>query len=330
MESPGTPTCSVIIAAYNAADTVAATIRSVLTQTRQDFEVIVIDDGSTDDTAAQAESVEDPRVRLYRQENQGPAAARNAAITHATGQYVSTLDSDDLWLPRYLEMMVTALEQAPDAGFAYTDGWALEESSGRFRRATAMSRYSVRKVPTDADSFLQALIRVNFVYGSVTARRAVLEQVGGFNPRVSHSEDYELWLRIAAQGYRGVRVAGPPLAIMRDRAGGRHYEERSMLIGIRDAMHMLLERDPPLPPEARRAAHRRLAAVQALLDGSGEHHLSSRLRTRLRRFAAEATRDTRARWRRVSKPPPDVAAAFPELGHGLMPESARQPPAPGR
>ncbi len=329
-DSPAGPACSVVIAAYNAAQSIGATIGSVLAQTSQDFEVIVVDDGSTDDTAAVVQSLADARVRLYRQENQGPSAARNAAIANATGRYVSTIDSDDLWLPRYLETMVATLEQSPDAAFAYTDAWALEESSGRFRRATAMSRSRVTDAPADPASFLEALIRQNFIYGSVTARREVLEQVGGFNASVSHSEDYELWLRIAAQGYRGVRAAGPPLAIVRDRAGARHHDERSMLAGIRDAMQMLIEHEPRLSPQARSVAQERLTATQALLEGSTNQRFPDRVRTSVRRLAAGSTREIRSRWRRLPEPPPDVAASFPELGRGLGHRSARRPAAPGK
>lgn len=324
-DSPAGPTCSVVIAAYNAAPSIGATIESVLAQTRQDFEVIVVDDGSTDDTAAQVQSVVDARIRLYRQENQGPSAARNRAIANADGEYVSTLDSDDLWLPRYLEKMVETLEQAPDAGFAFTDAWTLEESSGRIQRATTMSRAGVANPPSDPASFLEALIRSNFVYGSVTARRELLEHVGGFNARLSHSEDYELWLRLAARGHRGVRVPGPPLAIMRDRAAGRHREERSMLIGIREAMQMILEHEPQLSPQAQSIAREKLSATQALLEGPTNQGFPDLVRMGIRRLAARSTREIRGRWRRLPKPPPDVAASFPELGHGLAPRSARRP-----
>ena len=329
-DPPAGPTCSVVVAAYNAAQSIDATIASVLAQTRTDLEVIVVDDGSTDETASHVQAHADARVRLYHQENQGPSAARNKAIANATGRYVSTIDSDDLWLPRYLEMMVATLEHTPDAGFAFTDAWALEESSGRFRRATAMSRSKVTDPPVEAESFLEALIQENFVYGSVTARLEVLEEVGGFNTAVSHSEDYELWLRIAARGHRGVRVAGPPLAIVRDRAGARHHDERSMLIGIRDAMQMLLEHEPPVPPRARSVAQERLTTMEALLDGSWGRRLPDRILANVRRLGAGATRELRGRRRRLAKPPPEVAASFPDLGHGLRPGPAQRPSAPGR
>jgi glycosyltransferase involved in cell wall biosynthesis len=125
-------TFSVVIPAYNTADTLGEAIDSVLAQTRQDFEIIVVDDGSSDDTAAVAEGFGDRRIRVYRQENAGPSAARNRGIAEALGEYVSSLDSDDLWLPDYLAEMGRALEENPRADFAYTHAWILD-AAGRFR-----------------------------------------------------------------------------------------------------------------------------------------------------------------------------------------------------
>ena len=178
------PVVSVIVAAYNASRTVGETIRSVLAQTRQDFEIVVIDDGSTDDTASiLAHWTTDPRIRLHRQENAGPAAARNAGIALARGDYVSMLDSDDLWLPCYLERMVQALQESPESGFAYTDAWALEQASGRIRRATAMSRQHPPERTLPATAFLEALIQRNFIFNAVTVRRGVSSVSGAMTRR---------------------------------------------------------------------------------------------------------------------------------------------------
>src|SRR4051812_28108863 len=105
------PTFSVAIPAYNAAATIAPALRSVLAQTRGDFEAIVVDDGSTDATAeAVGPFLEDGRITLVQQENRGLSGARNTALASARGRYVSLLDSDDLWLPHYLERMGEALD----------------------------------------------------------------------------------------------------------------------------------------------------------------------------------------------------------------------------
>ena len=131
---------TVVIAAFNAARTIGSSIRSVLRQTEQDFEVIVVDDGSTDETAEAVGTFSgDSRIRLIGQPNRGPAAARNTGLKAARSTYVSMLDADDLWLPDYLEVMGGALDEDPRRGFAYTDAWVLEDETRKVRRRSAMS-----------------------------------------------------------------------------------------------------------------------------------------------------------------------------------------------
>jgi glycosyltransferase involved in cell wall biosynthesis len=140
MDIGPTPTFSIVMPAYNTAQTIGAAIKSVLAQTRGDFELIVVNDGSTDGTAAQVEPyLSDGRVRLISQPNSGQARARNAAIEVARGTYVSLLDSDDLWLPRYLDVMAATLGADPAAAVAYTDAWVLDDELRRIARQTAMS-----------------------------------------------------------------------------------------------------------------------------------------------------------------------------------------------
>ena len=135
------PAFSVVIAAFNEEDLVGSAIASVQAQTRSDWEVVVIDDGSEDGTARVAGELaaSDPRIRVVSQANAGLSAARNAGIAASRADLVSFLDADDLWLPRYLEVAADSLETAPRAGWAYTDAWALDTERDRIRRATAMS-----------------------------------------------------------------------------------------------------------------------------------------------------------------------------------------------
>jgi glycosyltransferase involved in cell wall biosynthesis len=213
-------TCSIVMPAYNAASTIDAAIESVLAQTRKDFELIIVDDGSTDDTASRVEPyLGDQRVRLIHQPNAGQATARNTALAAASGAYVSLLDSDDLWLPQYLDLMCGRLEETPSAAVAYTDAWVLDDQTRRVARATVAAPWHPPIVPADAMGFLRSLLEFgNFVFVGTTIRRAVLADVGVFRVGVEPSEDYELWLRIAARGYRFVRV-DLPLAIYRRRPG---------------------------------------------------------------------------------------------------------------
>jgi glycosyltransferase involved in cell wall biosynthesis len=302
-------TFSVIIAAYNAADTLAEAIRSVLAQTRQDFELIVVDDGSSDDTATIAAGfADDERVRVYSQENAGPSAARNRGIALAQGKYVSMLDSDDLWFPDYLAEMGGALEKDPSAGFAYTDAWVLEEVSGRFLKATTAALRHHPPEPVSGERFIAALLQHNFVHNSVTVRRTVLEQVGGYDLTLSHGEDYELWLRITISGFEAAWVAGP-LAIYRFRQGSLAHDQAAMELGVRTVYRAVLERHPA-SPRIRALAETRLHEM----DRGARRDLGALYRTR--RKLDEATRTLRARRRLQSSPPPRVAEVFPGLGHG--------------
>lgn len=305
---------SVVIAAYEAENTVGAAVSSVLAQTCQDFEVIVVDDGSRDRTAAVVEELAtaEPRLRMHRQANAGPSAARNKGIELARGELVSMLDSDDLWLPGYLAEMGSALERHPEAGFAYTDAWELEEASNRFLKITAMQLASPPAETLPNERFVAELIRRNFIFNSVTVRRSVLDRLGGYDPGMSFSEDYELWLRMAVAGVGAVRVEGP-LAIKRDRPGSLTYNRREMAEGRRAALRALLER-PGASPRARELAETRLREEDAAATRRAS--LKGRALLRARNTLAAATWGPRRRLIQLAAPPPAVAAAFPELGLG--------------
>ncbi|HWY90530.1 MAG TPA: glycosyltransferase [Solirubrobacteraceae bacterium] len=312
---------SVVIPAYEAARTLRETIGSVLSQTRQDFEVIVVDDGSRDGTSAVVEAIaaEDDRVKLYQQANAGPSAARNRGISAGDSEYVSVLDSDDLWLPDYLAEMGRALDLNPRASLAYTDAWVFEEASGRFHRATAMAR---QRPPTEAlshEQFVARLIQDNFIFSSVTVRRSALEEVGGFDPDIPYSEDYELWLRMVISGFEAVGVADP-LAVKRDRPDSRTFDQ-----GARGANAMVykavLERHPAS------AQVRALAEARLLETREFEERRSGpagRVLMTARDALAAIARVARAPRRLRAEPPPRVAQAFPELGR-----ASRRPHADG-
>ena len=114
------PTISVVIPAYNAAKTILETIDSVRQQTFSDFEVIVINDGSNDNTAELVNAVADDRLRLFSYENGGAAIARNRGIDHVSGEFIAFLDADDLWTPDKLELQLEALQKHPEAGVAHS------------------------------------------------------------------------------------------------------------------------------------------------------------------------------------------------------------------
>ena len=243
--------------AFNAARTIGSSIRSVLNQTEQDFEVVVVDDGSTDDTPERAQSfASDPRVRVIAQRNRGPSAARNAGLASARGLYVSMLDADDLWLPEYLEVMGGALDANPDAAFAYTDAWVLDDGTGRIRRTSAMFYQRPPKTVPDARAFFLLLLDRNFVYTSVTARRSVIDEVGGYDEGFSTGEDWDLWLRIVGRGMLPVRPPGL-FAIHRNHPASLANDTRTMTRNICEVYRRFAE-DPGPDAEVRALARRQL------------------------------------------------------------------------
>ena len=149
----------------------------------------------------------------------GIGSTRNAALAIARGRYISLLDSDDLWMPNYLEVMCETLDQYPEAGFAYTDAWMFDDVSRWFSRSTVMAQANPpNPPPSDPFVFFAEMLRRNFVYVGVTMRRNAVEKVGPFNVDLRTSEDYELWLRMLAHGYQGVRAPGL-LGVYRVRPG---------------------------------------------------------------------------------------------------------------
>jgi GT2 family glycosyltransferase len=304
------PTFTVAMPAYNAERTIAASIRSVLAQTRSDHELIVVDDGSTDATVEIASGFNDPRVRVLRQENQGPGAARNLAITEARGRYVSMLDSDDLWLPTYLETMGAALDADPRAGLAYTDAWVLDDRTRRIRKTTAM-HYQDPPLPPPAEplEFLRLLvIRGNFVFTSATVRRTTLDAIGAFNMLLTPSEDFELWLRIVAHGYRAVRV-GPKLAVYRKRSGSLSTDELAIFRGEREAIRRVVD-EYPVPDDIRAIARRRLRRLDARVGGLAGDPGMAEMYQRLRAKAVRVKIALVEPFAWLDRPPAEVEAVL--------------------
>jgi GT2 family glycosyltransferase len=310
-DNVGTMTFSVVIPAYEAARTLGETIRSVLAQTRQDFEVIVVDDGSRDATSAVAEAIaaEDDRIKLYQQANAGPSAARNRGISAGDSDYVSMLDSDDLWLPDYLAEMGRALDLNPHASFAYTDAWVFEEASGRFHKATAMARQRPPREALSHERFVARLMQDNFIFSSVTVRRSALEQVGGFDPNMPYAEDYDLWLRMVTSGFEAVGVADP-LAIKRDRPDSRTFDQAARGANVM-VYRAVLERHAA-SAQVKALAEARLVKTRELDERRSR--LTGRVLMTMRDILAAAARAARSRRRLRAEPPPRVAQAFPELG----------------
>lgn len=191
------PRVSVIIPAFNAGRTIDAALQSAFAQSYGNFEVIVVDDGSSDDTVERVRAWGD-RVALHQQPNAGPAAARNRAMQHARGELIAFLDADDLWLPVKLERQVAYYDQHPQTGLLHCDALTTTATESHLLEGFERTGGPTRP-PTN--SFC-ALYHCEFFVKTLTVMvpRAVIDDVGGFDERREfHVEDWDLWLRIAAK-----------------------------------------------------------------------------------------------------------------------------------
>ncbi|MBD2017639.1 glycosyltransferase [Microcoleus sp. FACHB-53] len=186
------PTISVIVPAYNAERTILETITSVLNQTFSDFELIVINDGSTDKTLELLNTVEDLRLKIFSYENGGESVARNRGISLATGKFMAFLDADDLWTPDKLELQLAALQQHPEAGVVYSWAYYMDEKGE--------SLQVDQPIFFEGNVYAELLVRDFIVSGSnCMVRREAIESVGEFDPALPCAADWDYWLRLAAR-----------------------------------------------------------------------------------------------------------------------------------
>jgi glycosyltransferase involved in cell wall biosynthesis len=165
-------------------------IESVLAQTFRDFELIVVDDGSTDGTLRALAAVSDPRLRIVRAEHRGISATMNTGMRAARGRYVARLDSDDLWLPELLATQVAALTARPDVGAVYARAQRLEDG-----KPTPHVLGIAPRLPEDS---LRSMLHGDFTCNiTVVARRECIERAGLYDESFETSEDWDLWLRVA-------------------------------------------------------------------------------------------------------------------------------------
>ena len=219
------PRASVVIAAYNCEAFLARTVESIQAQTFANWECVIVDDGSKDGTLELARrlSAEDPRIRAVTQPNAGPSAARNygASLTHPGSEYITFMDSDDLWRPETLEVMIGEIEKHPDLIGAHARGSCIDEK-GRQIDESAYSRHGhgrficdrfgnpmilEKSMPT---TFRSLWFSNPFPPGLVIAKRAVYEKCGYFDPRICPMEDWDMLIRLS-------------------RHGGLHYVDRDLI-----------------------------------------------------------------------------------------------------
>ena len=221
---------SVIVAAYQAAGTVARTLQSIAAQTLKPREAVVVDDGSTDGTAEAAEA-EAPRMngirlRVFRtDDNRGAGAARNRAIAESTEPWLAFLDADDEWLPEKLERTMSHLE-GTDRVLAAHDYWTGEGETARHHQCEKRFRGS-------PDPFV-GLYRKGYIPScSVVGRRDAVVAAGGFDPELRNAQDFDLWLAMLKQPGTPFLVFGEPLLRYHLTPGGiMSHTERRLRCGV--------------------------------------------------------------------------------------------------
>jgi glycosyltransferase involved in cell wall biosynthesis len=247
------PKISVIIPSYNCAAFLPGTIESVLSQTYSDFEIIVVDDGSTDDTKA----VITPylsRLTYIRQENKGLPAARNTGIGAALGEFIALLDADDSWVADKLERQFPRFTDA-EVGIVYSD-FSVRYSDGSFQQSYLINR------PLASEGFvLEKYIQSRFLFPStMILRRRCFEEFGGFDEEMIACEDIELFARICSRWK--VALVSAPLVV--------RYEGSHNITSNRDkmtrytilALQKILLKEPNLPR----------ATLQVIYKELGQQH----------------------------------------------------------
>jgi glycosyltransferase involved in cell wall biosynthesis len=198
------PKVSVVIPTYNCAHFLGEAIQSVLDQTFQDFEIIVIDDGSTDNTPEVASAFP---VRYLHQENQGVSATNNRGIELSRGEYILSLDSDDVLLKDALEKGVEVLDRHPEVGFSYGQAYMMDENGHIFR--VRKSSFLEGSAIVDSKEQVRELLFFNRITTStVMMRRHCLDEVGGFHEELTNFEDHHLFIRLAKR-YPVAYIAEP-------------------------------------------------------------------------------------------------------------------------
>lgn len=202
---------SIVIPLYNKEGQIANTLRSVFTQTCTDYEIVIVNDGSTDGSAAAVEAIGDPRIRLIHQQNAGVSAARNRGIVEARGQYIALLDADDEWKPEYLATIAELIRRYPDCN-VFATNYEFHDSKGKITPTI------INKLPfTTTDGILSNYFEVASCSHppicsiSIVTTRTAFNSIGGFPIGIKSGEDLLTWARLA-QKYK-IAYSNKPIAI---------------------------------------------------------------------------------------------------------------------
>ncbi|MGC9526205.1 MAG: glycosyltransferase family 2 protein [Limnospira sp.] len=183
---------SVVIPTYNSEKSIQLTIQSILNQTHTDWELIVIDDGSQDKTVEIISQINDPRIQILPYPNAGVSTSRNRGLEQARGEFIAFLDHDDLWSPEKLESQLRALQEHPDAALAYSWTDHCDDSGNVIAMGRHLSWTGNVYPKLLVDNFLDTA-------SNPLIRKVALDEVGGFDPSIDSSGEWDLWLRLAVR-----------------------------------------------------------------------------------------------------------------------------------
>jgi glycosyltransferase involved in cell wall biosynthesis len=213
---PHTPTVSVVMPVFNGAEFLDEAVRSILDQTFRDFEFIIVDDGSTDDTPRilRKYAEADDRVRVHRQENRGVVAALNQACRLAQGRFIARMDADDVSLPRRFEKQIEFLKTHPKVGVLGT--WASKID----KQGSVIATWCLPANPTVLK--WNHFFRVCVIHPTVLMRREILEKLNFYRPDAVYAEDWDLWLRASAI----TEFGNTPEILFKYRISGKNTSKR--------------------------------------------------------------------------------------------------------
>lgn len=199
------PDISIIIPAFNAGKVIRQALESVVAQTHQNYEAIIVDDGSTDRTAAIAHNFcgRDPRFSLIRQANGGISSARNRALAVARGEWIAFLDADDVWFPEKLALQLALARAHPGVNFVFANFYFWDG------KQDLHLMYQDHQPLPEGDIIRQLIANCSYCPSTIMVPRKTLESAGRFDPEVRNSEDLDLWLRIGEHGIRAQGIREP-------------------------------------------------------------------------------------------------------------------------
>lgn len=228
------PKVSVVIPAYNSMKYLPDTLKSVWHQTYTDFEVILVNDGSSDNIKEWASQIKDSRFKFISQPNQGASAARNAGILASTGEYIALLDADDLWAPTKLETHVLCLDNHPEVGLVCS--WTA------MMNAQGQPTGRLLKPAADGNVYSKILVQNIVDCPSAVIRRSCFDKIGLFDTSIRYNEDWEMWIRIAAA--YNFSVIQEPLVYYRQHPNNVSKNWRQMQLGFNKVIQSAFKSAP--------------------------------------------------------------------------------------